>query len=190
MKTINTYSLIFLIYNLSIILSFILFVSLFWTSILENFTSIFSRAFYLLLLVEIVLFIILYNLKNVIKIFDIKDIFIILLISFSLNFFLYIEIPFNAARSNSMIMINYFHINKDRYLDKENVKDYLKKKYFEEYDATKIRLQEQVNLGLIEKKNDSYRITKKGEKFIFISSTITSLYNLDNNFLSNHHQKP
>ena len=185
MKIMNRYSIIFVIYTLSIVLSFILFVLLFWTTFLNEFTSIFSRAFYLLLSVESVLFLILYKLQKKLNFIDIKDICIILLISFSLNFFLYIEIPFNAARSNSMIMINYFYTNKNRYVDYDNVKDYLKNIYFEEYDATKIRLEEQEKLGLIKKDNNSYKITKKGEKFIFISRFISSLYNLDNNFLLN-----
>jgi hypothetical protein len=68
-------------------------------------------------------------------------------------------------------------------MSKAQLQDFVQDKYFNQYDAIGIRLNEQKNIGNIKEEDGMFFITPKG---IFIANSflfVSNFYKLDNNFL-------
>lgn len=111
-----------------------------------------------------------------------KDIIISILIFLFLHYTVYGLIPFNVSRSVSIITMGYFLKNKENYLTKEQVSNYVNKIYFKESQAVQKRLDEQVYLGHLKITNGKYKITNKGIYIIKLMGTISTFYNIKKNY--------
>lgn len=182
----NKFSL-FLIYVVGFTFSTALYISFFWINIFSSLDFLFIKSGFLLILsTSLILFIILFLNRIQYSIFKkmvFQDFLLIFIITIFINWFIYGLIPFNVSRSNSVIILKYLINNSANYKTKEDIKNYVQDKYFNEYDAIGLRLSEQIKAGNIKKVGQEYYITEKGilfaQSFLFISR----LYNLENNFL-------
>ena len=91
-------------------------------------------------------------------------------------------IPFNCARSNSIIIVGYLHKQNGIPRTEKEIKTFVEQKYFQEYDAISRRLNEQIKAGNIERVDDGYILTQRGFFIVKTFGLITDLYNMDNNF--------
>ena len=175
------------IYIISIIVGTSIFLSLLWTKIFLNQDVLFFRAGILLILTSIFLFFALSLLKIKNKPFEKKfmwrDIALIVLIFFFLNWNIFGFIPFNVSRSNSIIILNYLYKNQGVPKSKKDIEANTIQKYHKEYNAVNVRLSEQIAAGNVIYINGNYLITKKGIITANLLSKITFFYNVKNNFL-------
>ena len=116
------------------------------------------------------------------KFLNFQDLIIVFLLLFFFNYNVYGMIPFNASRSNSIIMMGYLNNQNGTPKNKNEIKQYVEKIYFDEYDAVQKRLDEQIAIGNISKKENGYVITEKGKFIINIFAMVTDIYNMKNNF--------
>lgn len=185
MYNLKTVFNLFAIYIISIIVATSIFISLLWTKIFLNHNQLFFRAGMLLIFTGICLFCTLSLIK--IYFFEKKiiwrDIFLIVLIFFFLNWNIYGLIPFNTSRSNSIVILNYLYKNQGVPKSKKDIESTIKYKYFEEYNAVGVRLSEQLASGNVMFTNGNYLITKKGIAIANLLSEITFFYNERNNLL-------
>lgn len=175
-----------IIFYLSIILfSSIVYIASFWTDIFisdNNFNRALKLLLVITLLITICLNIFLISKKNIHLGLISRDIYLIALLFFMLNWIVYGLIPFNVSRSNSIIIIGY--LNKaDSPKSKSDIQDFVFKKYFLDYDAISYRLNEQINSGNITLSSEGYLITNRGIVVSKVINSIANLYNIDNNFL-------
>ena len=110
------------------------------------------------------------------------DYFILFLITFFFNYNIYGLIPFNASRSNSIIMLSYLNNQNGNLSTKQEITDHVQSLYFGEYDAIGRRLAEQVSAGNAIEIDGKYTITPRGELSLLIFSVVTDLYRMDHNF--------
>ena len=174
------------IYLLSLIGGTSLFIISFWTDLFANVNAVLIKAIIFLLVICLVIAggLFLYKKhRDKKKILTYRDIIMICIILFFLNYFIYGFIPFNVSRSNSMIMLGMLYNNPDTQITEEEITDYVSHKYFIDYKAINVRLNEQVSVGNLKKEGDKYQITEKGLFMLKIFKHTTSLYNVDNNFL-------
>lgn len=115
------------------------------------------------------------------KYFDIKDSIIILLLCFFINLFVFCMVPVTLERSISVFMLNYMDNGKT--YTKEEIEDAFIDKYVYEYGAFDKRFEEQIYTGTIEKKDNSYKISKKGNLFVDAFHFIKRIYNVKGKIL-------
>ncbi len=118
------------------------------------------------------------------RILSYRDSIICGLLVFLINYNLYGLVPFNVARSNSMIMMGYLLDSTGSYRSKQEITDFAKKTYFVDYDAIGRRLDEQVNAGNIEIKDGQYALTKKGILVTQFFSDIADVYLIKTNLIT------
>ncbi len=120
------------------------------------------------------------------KYLDIKlvkqDLIIFFLILFFFNYNIYGLIPFNASRSNTVIIMEYLNSQSGESVKKNDILIYVSEKYFYEYDAVQKRLNEQVNAGNVIKTDNGYKISSRGTFILNLFGFITNIYGMDNNF--------
>jgi hypothetical protein len=108
----NVFKLVF-IYFIALAAGTVAYLCTFWIPVFANFDFLFVRSFLLLLIVCMLLFGILFLLKMkvcaITRILTFRDIFIICQILFFINWFVYGAIPFNVARSNSVLILAYLN---------------------------------------------------------------------------------
>ncbi len=102
---------------------------------------------------------------------------------FFINWNIYGLIPFNASRSNSIIVINYAYKQGAAGYDLNEIKSHVAEEYFEKYKAVELRLEEQIGAGNIELIDNKFYITRKGKIIAKIFFCVSSLYSIENNFL-------
>ena len=112
-----------------------------------------------------------------------RDIFIICLLFFFINWNVYGIIPFNVSRSNSIIILGYLYKNQGIPKSKSEIKLQTQYKYFDVYDSVGVRLHEQIASGNIAEVNGRFAITKHGIIMADFLKEISRLYNIKNNFL-------
>jgi len=122
------------------------------------------------------------NTKYLKKLFNYQDLIIYFLILFFFNYNFYGFIPFNASRSNTVIMMDYLNNQNAVPVSKNSILEHVNSVYFYEYDAIQKRLEEQIAIGNVIKSDKGYIITKRGELILNIFSRVTDLYNMDQNF--------
>jgi hypothetical protein len=187
MYNLKTIFYLFIIYIASIIIGTSFFLSLLWTKIFMNQNVLFFRTGILLVLISIFLFFALFIIKIKLtyskKFFLWRDIFLVVLIFFFLNWNIYGMVPFNVSRSNSIIILNYLYKNQNSPKSKRDIEAFTKHKYYEDYDAVGVRLSEQLAAGNVIVTNGNFVITKKGIITANILSRLTFFYNEKNNFL-------
>lgn len=112
-----------------------------------------------------------------------RDIILICTLLFSFNFFLYLMVPFNVSRSNSILLISYLNIKKGSPQTEDEITKFVFSQYFSENKAISVRLREQIISGNVERKGRGYVLTPKGEVMVQVLSAITDVYNVKENFL-------
>ncbi len=115
-----------------------------------------------------------------------RDIIIISLLIFFSNINIYLLVPFNVSRSNSMIIMGYLYENHSVAKSRKDIEQYVINKYFYEYGAVRIRLDEQINAGNVEESDNGIILTDRGNKVVELLNYISNLYNIDNNFLESN----
>ena len=174
-----------IIYLCFIVIGTVLFISLFWVDYFHKMDVLFFRSVVLLIIVCCIISFLLITIKKKIRIFKIityRDILLICTLLFSLNYFLYIMIPFNFSRSNSVLLVSYLYKNKGIPKTEEEITNFIIDKYFYKYKAVSVRLNEQIVSGNIQKIDNGYVLTKRGENIVELFGFITDLYNEKNNF--------
>lgn len=111
-----------------------------------------------------------------------RDLVLIFVLLFFFNYNLYGLIPFNVSRSNSIIVMGYLKHYSGLSRSERDIKTFVEKKYFEEYDAIQKRLNEQISAGNVIKTEDGYQITQRGIFILNLFSKISSFYNIGNDF--------
>jgi len=176
-----------LIYICCLIVGTLIFFLLLWSPIIKDNNDLFFRVVFLMLgtTALIMTFLTLIKLKyqrnN--SHFTYRDVLLICLLFFFINWNVYGMIPFNVSRSNSIIILDYLYKNQGKPLSKGEIKTYTQKKYFEEYDSVGMRLHEQLKAGNITLKNERFLITERGVLVANIFRNISGCYNLNNSFL-------
>lgn len=179
--------LLFAAYVLCILLSTFLYILLLSLKVPKDSDILFFKSFFLLTLASAITFLISkYLSKKKLLFFRSltiwQDFALIFLSTFFINWFIYGLIPFNVSRSASIILLKKLH-DTNAPMSKAQLQDFVQDKYFNQYDAIGIRLNEQKNIGNIKEVDGMFFITPKG---IFIANSflfISNFYKLDNNFL-------
>jgi hypothetical protein len=189
MRLINMKKIITLAYAYiaCIFLSTYIYISLLSIRVINELDILFFKTILLLVLAScLTLFLSIYLSKKKLFIFRAltiwQDFALIFIVTFFINWFVYSLIPFNVSRSASIILLKALY-DSNAPMSKSQLKDFVQDKYFNQYDAIGIRLNEQKNIGNIREINGMFFITPKG---IFIANTflfISNFYKLDNNFL-------
>jgi len=179
--------LLFAAYVSCILLSTFLYILLLSSKVGNNSDILFFRSLFLLILAStITFFISKYLSKKRLLFFKSltiwQDFALIFLSTFFINWFIYSLIPFNVSRSASIILLKKLY-DSNSPMSKAQLQDFVQDKYFNQYDAIGIRLNEQKNIGNIKEEDGMFFITPKG---IFIANSflfVSNFYKLDNNFL-------
>lgn len=154
-----------------------------WSDITFINSDLFNIIFYLLiasLFILIISFIL--KKKYLFKNFNKKDYVIVFLIFFFSHYSFYGLIPFNTSRSVSVMIMGYFNENQNRLISEQEISNYINEIYLKDSQFIKQRIKEHINIGLLEKKNNQYKITPKGKLIINFFAIITSAYNVKKNF--------
>ena len=106
------------------------------------------------------------NTKYLKKLFNYQDLIIYFLILFFFNYNFYGFIPFNASRSNTVIMMDYLNNQNAVPVSKNSILEHVNSVYFYEYDAIQKRLEEQIAIGNVIKSDKGYIITKGVNSFL------------------------
>jgi hypothetical protein len=114
--------------------------------------------------------------------FTYRDITLNMVLLFFLNYNLYVMIPFNCSRSNSIIIVGYLLKNIPAPKTKIEIEEFVKEEYFEKYQAIQKRLDEQTTAGNIREINGKYELTPQGVFVVKAFGFITDLYHTDKNF--------
>lgn len=173
------------IYFVALIFGTILFVSLFWLDFLRNIDILFFKAFVLLIVSCAVLMstLILLKLKVILfKLLTYRDILIISLMLFIFNNMLYLYIPFNVSRSVSVMIVGHLYHHQNQLISEQNITEHIFQLYFKNEDAVRRRLNEQIEIGNIEKVGSTYKLTPKGIGVVKFMGLITSVYNTEPNY--------
>ena len=164
----------------------------FWINIFGTLDVLFFRGLILLIIVCLIIALLLLFAKkksNILKdIIMYRDILLICTFLFSFNYFLYTSIPFNVSRSNSIILVSFLYDHKGSPKTEEEITGFVINKYFYDYKAVSKRLEEQIASGNIQKVNNGYILTKRGEIIVETFGFIADLYNEKNNFIRDGHK--
>tara|TARA_E500000178_G_scaffold336190_1_gene373937 strand:- start:286 stop:834 length:549 start_codon:yes stop_codon:yes gene_type:complete len=161
----------------------IVFFILVWSNIILINSNFFNTIIYLLIASIFILNVIfILKKKCLFKNFNKKDYVIIFLIFFFSHYIFYGLIPFNTSRSVSVIIMGYFNENQNRSISEKEINNYINEVYLKDSQFIKQRIKEHINLGLLEKKNNQYKITHKGKLITNFFAIITSAYNVKKNF--------
>lgn len=179
-KVFNTLKIAFL-YFVVLCLFSIGCIAAFWSEFLIDSEGLFFRAAGIIIVFAVILFFILSSAKFFrlwwFKLFVIQDIFLVCLIFITVNWQIYGLIPFNATRSNSIILLDYLYFENGNPVTVTQINDYVSHMYFVEYNSVDVRLKEQMNSGNVDNIDGKWVITEKGRKTARIMSFITNLYN-------------
>lgn len=173
------------LYTASLIVGTVLYIASFWINLIDTQSIPIVGAIAMLLIMCIFIsavLLIMKKFKTYQNILTYRDIILIFVLLFSFNYNLYGMIPFNCARSNSIVMIGYLYKNNGMPKTEKEIQDFVEDKYFHKYQAIQKRLQEQIDAGNIKKVNDGYILTKRGILVVKTFGWITALYNMDQNF--------
>lgn len=169
------------VYMATIAVATIIYITLFWTELFSQENSLFFRAGGILVLTAAVVFLALllgvFFKVGWISLLSIQDIFLVCLLFMSINWQVYGLIPFNATRSNSVILLDYLYSQDGVSVSKNNIEEYVKRAYFTEYDSIGTRLEEQAKSGNIKSVDGGWVITEKGRDVARTMNYITNLYN-------------
>ena len=133
------------------------------------------------LMAAIIIFILLNLINFYAKTFNFRDLIIIMLLTFFINFNLWGNIPFNVVRSNSIMLLGYFYKSGDRPITTEEASAHIAHRYFVENDAIGRRIREQEKLGNLAKSGDGWVITAQGKSMANFLSRFSDLYGIENN---------
>lgn len=177
---------LFLVYFFAGLSGTFIFMLLLWTKLFADEAVLFFRPLLLILVATIFIASILVfakHFKHLVYV-TFRDIIIISLLLLFGNFYLYGNIAFNVARSNSMILVRYLYDHQHEYLSEKQITNYVQEEYFHKYRAVHVRIKEQMAIGNIGKNDKGYFLTPKGAKVVESLGYIASFYNIDNNFLT------
>ena len=174
-----------LFYISIIVLGTIIYISLFSINLMKTNGIPLAKPLFLLVMVCVIFFFLLILLKeknSTPQSLIFKDIVLITVLLFFINYNLYGLIPFNCSRSNSIIMLGYLYKNKSSSKTKSEIETFVKEEYFDKNHAIQNRLSEQINAGNIKEKNGGYELTPQGITVVKFFGYITDLYKTDTNF--------
>jgi hypothetical protein len=184
--------ILFFVYFIFILIGTVCFILSFWMNIFGALDVLFFKSLILLMIVCLIIALLLLFAKkksNILKeIITYRDILLICTFLFSFNYFLYGAIPFNVSRSNSIILVSFLYDHKGSPKTEEEITGFVINKYFYDYKAVSKRLQEQIASGNIQKVDNGYILTKRGEIIVKTFGFITDLYNVKNNFIKDGHK--
>jgi hypothetical protein len=173
-------------YLCSILFGSILALSFFRLGLFSNSEYLYNRPLIIFFLAASLTVAILIYLKKYflfIKFIVIRDLVIIFILIFFLNFNAYGAVIFNVTRSNSILMMGFLYKNKDLRLTQEQITEHVRDKYFIEYAAIPKRLNEQLLMANLTVEPSGYQITKRGITLIEILHDVTKLYHAEPNLL-------
>ena len=172
-------------YISNIVIGTVIYISLFSTKLIKSSSIPLAGPLGLLAVLSIILFLSLVTLmkkKKSPQMLTLRDVILIVVLFFFLNYNLYGMVPFNCSRSNSIIIVGYLLKNSQSPKTKNEIEEFVKEEYFNKYQAIQRRLNEQVNAGNIKEINGRYELTAQGVYVVKIFGFITDLYKTDKNF--------
>jgi len=114
---------------------------------------------------------------------EMRDAVILFLLLLFGNWMLYVLVPFNVSRSNSVLLVGYLNASGSTPRTEEEITTYVIDRYVNHYRAIPRRIAEQITLGNIVAVPGGYLLTDKGRLTVSLMSTLSSWYGIDNNFL-------
>ena len=179
-------SILALLYASGIVLGTALFIVLFRMSVLDAFDYLFYKALLMLVLSCAAVAGTLLFLKLRTRLgeaFTYRDIIILVMGLFFLNYSFYGAIPFNVSRSTSVILLGYLDNSRDIPRTEGEITDYTTERYFRRYRAVSVRLDEQIVSGNVKKTDGGYVITEQGKRVAALWRRVSDVYKVKNNFL-------
>lgn len=104
-----------------------------------------------------------------------------LVLAISLNLSMFVLFPVSIERSVSVFLLNALSQGKQELcggLSKEDMQNQLINQYVIKNDGIGKRIEEQSGIAMIQQQSGCYQLTKRGDKFIFLSNIIKILYNI------------
>jgi hypothetical protein len=191
--SLKNFTILLFVYSSFILIGTVCYILSFWMDTFALLDVLFFRGLILLIIVSVIIALLLLFAKkksNVLKeVVTYRDILLICTLFFSFNYFLYTSIPFNVSRSNSIILVSFLYEHQGSPKTEEEITRHIINKYFNEYHAVSRRLQEQIISGNIQKVDNGYVLTKRGQCIVEIFGFIANLYNEKNNFIRDRHKK-
>lgn len=114
---------------------------------------------------------------------EVRDTVILFLLLLFGNWMLYVLVPFNVSRSNSVLLVGYLNASGNSPRTEEEITTYVVDRYVNQYRAIPRRIAEQITLGNIIATPGGYLLTDKGRLTVSLMSTVSSWYGIDNSFL-------
>lgn len=176
---------IVLFYIINLIVGTVMYMVLFSTDLMQSNTIPLAGPIGLLIILCIVFSIFLFTLQSKRKVpvlITNRDIVLNMVLLFFLNYNLYVMIPFNCSRSNSIIIVGYLLKNNSDPKTKLEIEEFVKDEYFVKNQAIQQRLDEQTRAGNIRESNGKYELTPQGVFVVKAFGFITDLYHTDKNF--------
>lgn len=166
----------------------VFYISLFNTPILANITILFYRGIALLLIASMLTAALMWVIGvNVYPTLIIgRDIFLALVLHFSLNIIFFTHVPVTADRSVTIFLLGYMndHSDDDTSVTKDQLESHFINTYINKYEAINRRMNEQVITGTVEQTQDGgYRLTQKGKLLVKFNQWIGRYYGLDMKFI-------
>jgi len=104
-----------------------------------------------------------------------------LIIAFSVHLSLFVIFPVTFERSVTMYLLNVLKSNQQNVcqgLTKNQMRDKLITEYVIGKDAVNKRINEQIIIDIINKKDNCYQLTTRGTNFLKLSETLKKIYNI------------
>lgn len=180
-------SILAMLYASGLVLGTALFIVLFRTTLLDAFDYLFYKAFIALILscAAVGGALLLIKSRTLLgEAFTYRDIIILVMGLFFLNYSFYGAIPFNVSRSTSVILLGYLDNSGDIPRTEGEITDYLMNRYFRQYRAVSVRLDEQIVSGNVKKTESGYVITEQGRRVAALWRRVSDVYKVKNNFLN------
>lgn len=172
---------IMIIYFVVFFVFSLIYLPLFQTSLLSSQKVLFYRGIMLLGISFILtLFLILIIYSTFIK-KHLESMVAALIIAFSVHLSLFVIFPVTFERSVTMYLLNVLKSNQQNVcqgLTKNQMRDKLITEYVIGKDAVNKRINEQIIIDIINKKDNCYQLTTRGTNFLKLSETLKKIYNI------------
>lgn len=162
----------------------IIFLCLVWLDFFHSAFQFFGFVYNLLLsiILMMILFLSFKKYFNFFNFINKANAILVILIFFFSHYYVYSFFPFNTSRSISVMIMGHFLKNNENSFSEEEINNYIYHTYFIKENAVKKRLQEQIDLGHLELKDNKYKITNKGKRNINLMGKISQFYKIDKNY--------
>lgn len=157
-----------------------IFVALFSTPLFGRVNVFFYRGIELLIVstILIYLFFVYVKRKKFFPFFTWRDVILSISLIFCLNLVFFTHLPVTADRSVSVFLLGYMSEHPNQVYTKNDLQSILVDKYVHGEDAIGKRIHEQIASGDIEKMEDGFVITSRGETLMAVYRSIANIFGI------------